>query len=115
MKKRRREYDPEGQGTPPRSIGDSMAELSRSMGMAEPFTSAAIFRDWGSLVGGGIAGHARPRAVRDGVLTVAAESPAWATQIRHLEGEILSRMAARGVRDVVGLRVIVDPVAGRRA
>lgn len=108
-KRRRRAYDPEGQGSPLRPIGDSMAELSRSMGMAEPRTAAAVFGDWGSLVGEGIAGHARPRTVRDGVLTVAAESPAWATQIRHLEGEILSRMAARGVRGVEGLRVVVDP------
>lgn len=112
-KRRRRHYDPEGEGSPLRRIGESMGELSRSLGMSEPATAAAVFGDWEALVGEGIAGHTRPRAVRDGVLTVAVESPAWATQMRHLEREVLAKMAARGARGVEGLRVVVDPSVGR--
>jgi predicted nucleic acid-binding Zn ribbon protein len=63
---------------------------------------------WDALVGESVAAHARPRIVRQGVLTVEVDSPEWATQLRYLEGELLIRIG-RKVRPgvVTGLRVVV--------
>ena len=41
-----------------------------------------------------IAAHAQPRSLRDGVLVVTADQPAWATQLRYLAPDLLARVRA---------------------
>ena len=49
---------------------------------------------WASVVGHQIADHATATALNDGVLTVAAESTAWATQLRMIQAQLLAKIAA---------------------
>jgi predicted nucleic acid-binding Zn ribbon protein len=53
-----------------------------------------LFSSWEAVVGPEIAQHAEPRSVRDGVLLLVVDQPAWATQLRFLVPELLARIRA---------------------
>ena len=63
---------------------------------------AGVFSRWEEAVGPQIAAHAKPAALVDGCLVVEVDHPTWATQLRFLETDLLTRL-----RDVAG----VDEVA----
>jgi predicted nucleic acid-binding Zn ribbon protein len=65
----------------------------RNFGAPEVATVRSVFDRWSELVGDQVAQHATPASLRDGVLTVAVEDPAWATQLRFLEAQLLTRIA----------------------
>lgn len=83
--------------------------------MAEPGALAALLGAWSDLVGTAVAAHARPRSLVDGVLTVAVDDPAWATELRFLEPEV-RRCADEvvGPGQVRSLKVVVVPSKARR-
>jgi predicted nucleic acid-binding Zn ribbon protein len=49
---------------------------------------------WSSVMGQQIADHATATALNDGVLSVVAESTAWATQLQMIQAELLAKIAA---------------------
>ena len=53
----------------------------------------------------------RPTALRDGVLSVSAESTAWATQLRMVQAQLLAKIAAAVGDGVVTSLKIIGPVA----
>ena len=58
-----------------------------------------MFARWEELAGPGLGVHARPVRLRDGVLVVSVDQPAWATELRLLGPGLLARIAeATGVR-----------------
>lgn len=58
---------------------------------------------WAEIVGPDVAQHAAPVSFAEGVLTVRAESTAWATQLRWLTSTLIARM-----NEEVGAGVITD-------
>ncbi|MDT7598379.1 MAG: hypothetical protein QOK26_456, partial [Pseudonocardiales bacterium] len=56
--------------------------MAKSQGWNEQLVSASVFGRWAELVGADVAEHATPISLKDGELTVAASSTAWATQLR---------------------------------
>lgn len=54
--------------------------------------------------------HANPTGLNDGVLTVSAESTAWATQLRMVQAQLLAKIAAAVGDGVVKSLKIVGPV-----
>ncbi len=65
-----------------------------------------MFAEWRKVVGEQIAEHAQPTALRDGVLSVSAESTAWATQLRMVQTQVLAKIAeAVGDGVVTALRI----------
>jgi len=56
--------------------------------------AGAGFGRWRAVVGDHIADHAVPTGLRDGVLSVTAESTAWATQLRMVQSQLLAKIAA---------------------
>lgn len=92
----------------PRPVGDALARLSAALGMPAPDALGAVFGRWAELVGPALAARARPRSLCDGTLVVVADDPVWAAQLRWLEGELCSRIAAvagPGVCERVEVRV----------
>lgn len=55
---------------------------------------AALQKAWPAMVGEQVAGHCRPVLLRDGCLTVSTDHPAWASELRLLQGEVLERTRA---------------------
>ena len=52
-----------------------------------------VFGRWVDAVGENVAAHVRPVRLDQGVLTVEADDPAWATQVKFLSGTISARLA----------------------
>jgi predicted nucleic acid-binding Zn ribbon protein len=78
----------------PQTLGRLASRLSGERGWAPRLAGGAVFGRWAELVGAEVAEHARPQSLRDGVLTVQADSTAWATQLRLLQRQLLGRLAA---------------------
>ena len=71
----------------------------------------AVFAQWPEVVGDQIAEHAQPMRLSEGVLIVAAESTAWATQLRMVQGQLLAKIAAAVGDGVVTSLRITGPAA----
>ena len=54
--------------------------------------------------------HVRPRSLRQGTLVVAVSDPAWATQLRFLEAELVARIrTTTASSEVTAIQVRVVP------
>ncbi|CAN5206392.1 hypothetical protein BH24ACT1_BH24ACT1_04040 [soil metagenome] len=82
-------------------MGASLDRLSASFGGPPAGVLTAVFASWDDVVGEGVAAHARPRSLRHGVLVVVVDDPAWATQLRWLEADLLTRLATVAGEGVV--------------
>jgi predicted nucleic acid-binding Zn ribbon protein len=70
-----------------------------------------VFGQWVRVVGEQIAEHSQPTALRDGVLTITAESTAWATQLRLVQAQVLAKIATAVGDGVVTSVRITGPTA----
>lgn len=83
--------------------------MSLDRGWSPRLTDATVLGRWPQLVGPDIAEHCTPVSLTDGELVVAAESTAWATQLRQLQRQLLTRLGAAVGRDVVRRIRVVGP------
>jgi predicted nucleic acid-binding Zn ribbon protein len=94
----------------PETIGTVAAGLFAERGWDRPLAEARVFADWPALVGPEVAGHCQPVSLRDGELRLAAESTAWATQLRMLAAAVLAQLVAELGPEVVTRLHISGPV-----
>lgn len=100
--------EPQRGGEEPRPVGGALDRIVRRFGGASVSSLEHVFAHWDDVVGLAVAAHARPLSLRDGVLAVAVDNPAWATQLRLLGNELLARLndaAGPGVVTSLDLRV----------
>jgi len=109
--RRRRWSGPGADDRDPQLLGRLTAGLVRSRGWSEEVSAGAVLGRWPALVGPDIASHTRPIALRDGELTVQAESTAWATQLRMMQRQLLATIAAGVGHDVVKRVSVYGPSA----
>lgn len=95
----------------PQPFGTVANELAKSRGWTPKVAEGSVFAQWVTVVGEQIAEHAEPTTLRDGVLSVAAESTAWATQLRMVQAQLLAKIAAAVGDGVVKSLKITGPVA----
>jgi predicted nucleic acid-binding Zn ribbon protein len=95
----------------PQPFGAATMDMARSRGWTPRVAEGSIFGQWSTVVGDQIAEHANPSSLREGVLTVEAESTAWATQLRMVQAQILAKIAAAVGDGVVTSLKIVGPTA----
>ncbi|MBL7260816.1 DciA family protein [Paractinoplanes lichenicola] len=103
-----------GPGPDPRDpalFGDVLQRLMKARGWERPKAEATVFGAWEKVVGPDIAQHSRPVKLDAGVLTVEAESTAWATQLRLLAAKLLRSIAAEVGHNVVTKLNIHGPAA----
>jgi predicted nucleic acid-binding Zn ribbon protein len=99
---------PSSSGGEPGPLADSVDRLVRSLGAPSAKLTRSVFADWDVIMGEAIAPHARPHALRERTLVVAVADPAWATQIRFLEPELLEHIAAAtGSDEITAIEVRV--------
>lgn len=68
---------------------------------------AGVFSDWAAIVGDDVARNVTPIKLVDGRLLVSVADPAWATQVRFLEADIVAAIAAATPVRVTGVDVRV--------
>jgi predicted nucleic acid-binding Zn ribbon protein len=108
---RRRWSGPGPDGRDPQSLGSAAGDVAKKQGWSSRVAEGAVFGQWPSVVGHHIADHSTPTALRDGVLSVSAESTAWATQLRIIQNQVLAKIAAKVGDGVVTSLRITGPVA----
>jgi predicted nucleic acid-binding Zn ribbon protein len=95
----------------PQPLGRAARDVARRHGWSTRVAEGTVFGQWSSVVGRQIAEHAQPTALREGVLSVSAESTAWATQLRVMQAQLLAKIAAEVGDGVVTAVKITGPAA----
>jgi predicted nucleic acid-binding Zn ribbon protein len=78
----------------PAPLGVAIGGLIAEAGWELSVATGSVFGRWAQIVGPELAAHTTPEGLADGELTVAADSTAWATQLRLLAGELVRRINA---------------------
>jgi predicted nucleic acid-binding Zn ribbon protein len=92
---------PGADGRDPRLVSDTLAALVRDRGWTEDLSVGGVVGRWRDVVGDQIADHCEPETFEDGVLTVRADSTAWATNLSLHASQLLRRLADDVGQDVV--------------
>lgn len=108
--RRRRWSGPGPDGRDPQPLGRVARDLAKKRGWSAQVAEGTVLGHWPSIVGQQIADHAAPVGLSDGVLSVAAESTAWATQLRMIQAQLLAKIAAAVGNGVVTSLKITGPV-----
>ncbi len=94
-------------GRDPTLLGDQLDRLLVDRGWKVDVAVGSVMGRWPEIVGPDIASHVTPVSFTDGVLTVQADSSAWAAQIRLLSSSLLARVEEEiGAGAVTELRVV---------
>lgn len=106
MSDRRRPVDPGDRDPTP--LARALDAVTGRLGMAPTEHLSGVFAHWEEVAGPVVAAHARPVGLRDGVLHLEVDEPGWATQLRHLERQLVERLSTHlGEGSVTGVRVRV--------
>jgi predicted nucleic acid-binding Zn ribbon protein len=98
-------------GRDPKLLGDQLDQFVTERGWVGDVAVGAVIGRWSQIVGPEIAQHCAPLDFVDGVLTVRADSTAWATQLRLLSSSLLTRLAEDVGEGTVGELRVVGPGA----
>jgi predicted nucleic acid-binding Zn ribbon protein len=81
-----------GRGGDPARFGAVINALLAERGWEHRVAVGGVFGRWPEIVGKELAEHTKPIEYDDGELIVAADSPAWATQLRLLASTLVRRL-----------------------
>jgi predicted nucleic acid-binding Zn ribbon protein len=79
----------------PGSMADALGVLEETMGWGMSLAQADLMAQWADIVGDDVAAHAIPTGAQEGVLEVACDSSAWATQLRLMKATLLESLLQR--------------------
>jgi predicted nucleic acid-binding Zn ribbon protein len=96
-------------GRDPASLGGALDDLVTARQWSRTLDAAGLEPRWPQIVGPELASHCRPDRLEAGVLTCIAESTAWATQIRLMQHQVLSRISTEVGPDIVSRLVVRGP------
>ena len=77
----------------PIPITASLDGIMKSLRGTDRIQIGGVFGKWDDAVGPTVAAHVRPVRLDQNVLTVEADDPAWATEVKFLTGTITTRLA----------------------
>ena len=98
-------------GRDPKLLGDQLDQFVTERGWVGDVAVGAVIGRWSQIVGAEIAQHCAPVDFVEGILTVRADSTAWATQLRLLSSSLLTRLAEEVGEGTVGELRVVGPGA----
>ena len=76
----------------PQPLAAAIGGLLSDQGWKEQAAVGSVFSNWAQIVGPDLAAHTRPDGFADGELAIAADSTAWATQVRLLASALVRRL-----------------------
>lgn len=99
----------------PKKLSELLDRTARRLGGPSSGTTSALFARWDQVVGEDIAAHARPVSLHDGTLVLAVDHPAWATQLRYMTSDLLTRISeATGRAEVTNIHIRVASEQAKR-
>lgn len=97
-------------GKPPRALNEVLGKVLRRMRVSDETSAIGLFSGWRQIVGDAIADHAVPKRLEKRILVVEVDDPAWATQLKFLESQLIATL-----RDSVGDEVESLEIRVRRS
>ncbi|GGS80205.1 DUF721 domain-containing protein [Nonomuraea spiralis] len=88
----RRKAGPRREAGDPQLFGRAIADLLADRGWERSAAVGAVFGRWQDIVGPDLAAHTRPESFDEGEVLIAADSTAWATQVRLLARTLIRRL-----------------------
>jgi predicted nucleic acid-binding Zn ribbon protein len=79
-------------GRDPRGLGNVLENLTQDLGWKPALAKSEVLVAWPELVGPVIAARTTAVGIEEATLTVACESTAWATQLRLMSSEVLTKL-----------------------
>lgn len=76
----------------PKLLSDAVERLVETKGWATEINLHSLLARWALLVGATNAAHSHPEGYAETVLTVRADSTAWATQLRYLAPQLVAML-----------------------
>ena len=101
-------------GGEPQSFGAAIRDLLAERGWEQQAAVGGVFGNWTQIVGKEVAEHTTPTAFEDGEVVIAADSPAWATQVRMLAPTLVRRLNEELGDGTVRRVKVQAPTSGRR-
>ncbi|MGW9021233.1 DUF721 domain-containing protein [Leucobacter chromiiresistens] len=83
---------PFGFGRDPRALSDVLVTVASDMGWSVELEQARLIGEWPEFAGGATAEHTSVVGISHGVLQIQCDSTTWATELRRLRGELLTRL-----------------------
>lgn len=77
----------------PTQITEALDQLAKFIGSPSSTAMSRLFSGWEKIIGPTLAAICQPLSIKDGTLTLSVSDPAWVTQVRFLENEIISKVA----------------------
>ncbi|QYM77369.1 DUF721 domain-containing protein [Leucobacter luti] len=81
-----------GVGRDPRALADVLATMAGEMGWSSELEQARIIGEWSEFAGEATAEHTTVIGISHGVLQIQCDSTTWATELRRLRAEMLTRL-----------------------
>ena len=109
-----------GSGRDPMLLGDTAANLLAERGWSDEVAVGGVIGRWAEIVGEHVAEHCAAESFEDGRLVVRTDSTAWATNLRMLVPQLVTRLAKELGEGVVEEVTVLAPVGpsfkkGRRS
>jgi predicted nucleic acid-binding Zn ribbon protein len=104
----------------PQTLGSVVDRVAQDQNWADPLSIGTVIARWPLVVGEPVAQHVEPASLREGVLTVQADSTTWATEMKLQAASVLRRLDEELGADVVRSVVVLGPAGpswkkGRRS
>lgn len=81
-----------GKGRDPKTLGSVLSIVSSDMGWSADLERARVIEEWVVFAGDTTAAHTEVIGITNDVLQVQVDSTTWATELRRLRGEMLTRL-----------------------
>jgi predicted nucleic acid-binding Zn ribbon protein len=94
-KNSRQNSKPFDEGRAPKKIGETLDTLIKTFGWQGKVAEGDLFANWKEIVGDRVAQHSYPEDFSKGTLVIRCKSTAWATQLRQMTTEIMSKIQER--------------------
>ena len=85
----------------PLNMRESIREWAKDFSPGDTDAWATLSPKWNSIVGDDVALNSRPHSLRDGVLVIVADDPAWVSHLSYLQSTIAS-----AANDVLGYEAV---------
>jgi predicted nucleic acid-binding Zn ribbon protein len=95
----------------PQRLDHTIDRLLAERGWETTAAVHGVVGRWDEIVGAEVAAHCRPDRFADGVLTVIADSTAWATQVRLLAPQLVRRLNEELGHGTVARVSVLGPAA----
>lgn len=95
----------------PQGIQAVLRRVLGNLGWDEGVSSGRVLEEWDVIVGEQVAAHCRPVSLDAGVLVVSASSSAWASQLRMITPQLITRIHEHVGASVISELSVTGPAA----